>query len=121
MTQEADFEYYSPIPKKNLTKMVLFCYNNSGSMEEPTMAIKKSDLLGNADATYQKRLRALEDKIDKALKNRYKGEDVSVGLNFDTPRDMVRHLKKMYKEAGWNVRVHDFNDHDGALLELIFS
>ena len=57
----------------------------------------------------------IEEFIDKELRERFRGQEISINLS-DFPADAFTHAEKIYRENGWKVRYPNINPNGAQIL-----
>lgn len=57
----------------------------------------------------------IEEFIDKELKERFRGEEISINLD-EFPADAFHHAEGLYREQGWSVRYPNMNPDNHQIL-----
>lgn len=57
----------------------------------------------------------IEEFIDKELRERFQGQEISINLN-EFPADAFHHAEKIYREHGWKVRYPNINPANAQIL-----
>ena len=82
------------------------------------MVIKKEELLKALTEEQRAEAKALEKKIDLALRGDFvEGRNVIVHINGWPHERVRRHLEKLYREAGWKIKFNS-EQRDGEWIEL---
>jgi hypothetical protein len=57
----------------------------------------------------------IEEFIDKELKERFRGEEISINLDA-FPSDAFHYAETLYRQQGWTVRYPNMNPDDHRIL-----